>query len=210
MKWSWLGDNTDKLMRYGIEHVRLAALALVLGALVSIPLGAACHRQRWLYAPVLSIAAVLYAVPSLAFVFLLLSWFGLSNWVVVLPLAAYTLVIVVRNVVDGLGTVDDSLVDAAIALGYRSQARLWRVEMPAASATVVAGVRIASLSTVSLVTIGGLVGSGGLGQLFIEGSQIDNPVEVVAGIVLTAVVALVFDLIIVTMYRVLAPWSRAR
>jgi osmoprotectant transport system permease protein len=210
VKWSWLGDNTDKLMRYGTEHVRLAAMALVIGAVVSIPLGAACHRQRWLYAPVLSIAAVLYAVPSLALVFLLLSWFGLSNWVVVLPLATYTLVIVVRNVVDGLGAVDHSLVDAAVALGYRSQSRLWRVEMPAASATVVAGLRIASLSTVSLVTIGGLVGSGGLGQLFIEGSQIDNPVEVVAGIVLTAAVALAFDVIIVMAYRVLAPWSRSR
>jgi osmoprotectant transport system permease protein len=210
MKWSWLADNTDKLMRYGIEHVRLAALAIIIGALVSIPLGAACHRQRWLYAPVLSISAIVYATPSLALVFLLLSWFGLSKWVVVLPLAAYTLVIVVRNVVDGLRNVDAALVDAATALGYRSQSRLWRVELPAASATVVAGLRVASLSTVSLVTIGGLIGSGGLGQLFIEGSQIDNPVEVVAGIVLTALVALVFDLIIVTTYRVFAPWSRAR
>jgi osmoprotectant transport system permease protein len=208
MRWSWLGDNTDKLWRYGTEHARLALVALVIGVVVSIPLGALCHRVRWLYGPVLGLSAVLYAVPSLAVVYLLLTWLGLSQWVVIIPLATYTLVIVVRAVVDGLRGVDPTLIDAAVAHGYRSIGRLVRIEIPAASAPIVAGLRVASLSTVSLVTIGGLIGSGGLGQLFVEGFQIDNPISIVAGVVLTLVVAAIFDVAIVCSYRLLAPWTR--
>jgi osmoprotectant transport system permease protein len=208
MRWSWLGDNTDKLWRYGTEHARLALVALVIGVVVSIPLGALCHRARWLYGPVLGLSAILYAVPSLAVVYLLLTWLGLSQWVVIIPLATYTLVIVVRAVVDGLRGVDPTLIDAAVAHGYRSIGRLVRIEIPAASAPIVAGLRVASLSTVSLVTIGGLIGSGGLGQLFVEGFQIDNPISIVAGVVLTLVVAAIFDVAIVCSYRLLAPWTR--
>jgi osmoprotectant transport system permease protein len=135
--------------------------------------------------------------------------FGLGQTPVILGLAIYTLVILVRNLVEGLRGVPPEVLDAATAMGYRQTRQLFAVELPLAIPAIVAGLRVATVSTISLVSVGALIGTGGLGQLFIHGFQIDNPIEVWTGIVATILLALVFDLAIVGGGRLLTPWTRA-
>ena len=140
---------------------------------------------------------------------LLINAFGLGTEPVIIGLAIYSLVILVRNLVEGLRGVPPEVTDAATAMGYKETKRLFAVELPLALPAIVAGLRVATVSTISLVSVGALIGSGGLGQLFIHGFQIDNPIEIWTGILLTVVLALVFDLLIVGGGRLLTPWTRA-
>ena len=140
---------------------------------------------------------------------LLINAFGLGTEPVIIGLAIYSLVILVRNLVEGLRGVPPEVTDAATAMGYRATRRLFAVELPLALPAIVAGLRVATVSTISLVSVGALIGTGGLGQLFIHGFQIDNPIEIWTGILLTVVLALVFDLLIVGGGRLLTPWTRA-
>ncbi len=209
MSWEWLAANRDVVLAQLYEHVQITFGAVALGCLVAFPIGLVAHRWHRTYGPLLAITQVLYAIPSLALFVLLISLFGLGRLPVVLGLALYTLVILVRNLTEGLRAVAPDVTDAATALGYRPLPRTLAVELPLALPALVAGLRLAVVSTVSLVSVGALVGTGGLGQLFIHGFQVDNPVEVWTGILLTAGLALVLDLCVVAVGRAVAPWSRA-
>jgi osmoprotectant transport system permease protein len=209
MNWGWLDRNFDTVLEYLQEHVEIALIALVLGVLIAFPIGLIAYRWRAAYGPLLAITQVLYTVPSLALFVLLINATGLGPEPVIIGLTIYSLVILVRNMVEGLRAVPKDVIDAATAMGYRQTRRLFAVELPIALPAIVAGLRVAAVSNISLVSVGALIGTGGLGQLFIHGFQIDNPIEIWTGIVATLLLAVVVDLLIVAGGRLLTPWTRA-
>src|SRR5688500_10647839 len=209
MNWGWLDRNLDTVLEYLQEHIEIALIALVLGALLSFPVGLIAYRWRVTYGPILALTQILYTVPSLALFVLLINAVGLGPEPVIIGLTIYSLVILVRNLVEGLRSVPREVIDAATAMGYRQTRRLFAVELPIALPAIIAGLRVAAVSNISLVSVGALIGTGGLGQLFIHGFQIDNPIEIWTGIALTLVLAVVIDLLIVGGGRLLTPWTRA-
>ena len=209
MNWGWLERNVDTVLEDLSEHVQIALVALLLGCLVAFPVGLIAYRWRITYGPVLALTQILYTIPSLALFVLLINVVGLGQQPVIIGLTIYSLVILVRNLVEGLRAVPADVIDAATAMGYRQTRRLFAVELPIALPAIVAGLRVAAVSNISLVSVGALIGTGGLGQLFIHGFQIDNPIEIWTGIVVTLVLALVVDLLIVGGGRLLTPWTRA-
>jgi osmoprotectant transport system permease protein len=209
MNWGWLERNLDTVLEYLREHVEIAIVALVLGALIAFPIGLIAYRWRVTYGPILAITQILYTVPSLALFVLLINVVGLGPTPVIIGLTIYSLVILVRNLVEGLRSVPRETIDAATAMGFRQTRRLFAVELPIALPAIIAGLRLAAVSNISLVSVGALIGTGGLGQLFIHGFQIDNPIEIWTGIVVTLLLALVVDLLIVGGGRLLTPWTRA-
>jgi osmoprotectant transport system permease protein len=209
MNWGWLDRNVDTVLEDLQEHIEIALVALVLGALIAFPIGLIAYRYRVTYGPILAITQILYTVPSLALFVLLINAVGLGQTPVIIGLTIYSLVILVRNLVEGLRSVPRETIDAATAMGFRQTRRLFAVELPIALPAIVAGLRLAAVSNISLVSVGALIGTGGLGQLFIHGFQIDNPIEVWTGIVVTLLLALVVDLLIVGGGRLLTPWTRA-
>jgi osmoprotectant transport system permease protein len=209
MNWGWLERNADVIGSYLVQHVRITAISLLLGVLLAFPIGLVGYRWRRAYPAILATTQVLYTIPSIALFVLLINVVGLGEWPVIIGLAIYSLVVLVRNIVEGLRGVAPQVLDAATAMGYRQTRRLLTVELPLAVPAIVAGLRVAAVSTISLVSVGALIGAGGLGQLFIHGFQIDNPIEIVAGIVLTVVLAFVVDVLLVVAGRVLTPWERA-
>ncbi len=206
--WSWLTANADTVLEQLRVHVQITYAALLLGLAVALPLGVGGYWWPRLY-PLLRIATqAVYTIPALALFVLLVQLVGLGQLPVVIALATYSLVILVVNLVEGLRGVPRDVVEAATAMGYRPLDRLLRVELPLSVPTLVAGLRAATVSTISLVTVGALIGTGGLGQLFIHGFQVDNSTEIWTGLVATVGLALVSDLFIVSAGQVVTPWLR--
>ena len=193
------------------QHVVLALLPVLIGLVVSLPVGYLAHRFRWLYPPLLTLSSVLYAVPSLALFVVLPVVLGtqiLDPLNIVVALSVYTVALLVRTVVDGLASVPPAVTAAATAVGFRPIGLLLRVELPIAVPVILAGLRVATVSNVSLVSVGALLGVGGLGALFTDGLQRDYLAPILTGIVLSVLLALVLDTAIVGVQRVLTPWSR--
>lgn len=177
-----------------------------------MPLGWAAQRMRWLRGAVLGTASVLYTVPSLALFVIMPSALGtriLDAANVVVALALYTSALLVRPVVDALDAVPGHVVAAATAMGYQPVRRFIAIELPMAVPVLAAGVRVASVSNISLVSVGALIGIGGLGQLFTEGFQTQYLAPIMIGIVLTVVLAVAMDLVLVGVRRICSPWARA-
>ena len=194
------------------QHIVLAVLPVLIGLAVALPLGYLAHRHRWLYAPMLATSSVLYAVPSLALFVLLPGVLGtqiLDPVNIVVALSIYTVALLVRTVADGLGSVSPAITQAATALGYRRLGLLLKVELPIAVPVILAGVRVATVSNVSLVSVGALLGVGGLGALFTDGLQRDYLAPILTGIGLSVLLALALDAVIVAAQRLLTPWVRA-
>ncbi|WP_067806675.1 ABC transporter permease [Actinomadura formosensis] len=208
--WGWIGDHTDTLTEHALLHLRLALLPVLFGLLISLPLGVLCRRWGWLYPPALTIANVLYAIPSLALFMIFIQYTGLTPSTVMIPLTLYSLSVLVPNVVDGLASVSEPVRQAATAMGFGPLRRLMRVELPIAVPVVMAGTRVAAVSSVSLVAVGQLIGQGGLGEDIIRGYQLQFQTQIVAATVLIILLALVTDTILVTVQRLLTPWARAR
>jgi osmoprotectant transport system permease protein len=209
MNWQWLDRNLEMVLASLREHVLITFAALALGVLIALPVGLIAYRWRRAYPPILTLTQTVYTIPSIALFVLLISFVGLGRLPVIIGLTIYSLVILVRNLVEGLRGVPTEVTDAATAMGYRQTRRLFAVELPLAMPAIVAGLRLAAVSNISLVSVGALIGTGGLGQLFIHGFQVDNPVEIWTGIVATLLLALVVDLLIVAGSRALTPWVRA-
>lgn len=211
MEWQWLPDHLDDLAAATAQHLQLSLLPVLLGLIISLPLGIISVRWRWTYPPIFGVANLLYALPSIAlFVFMSQYVTGLSVISAIIPLALFTLSVLVPNVVDGLKQVPDPVRQAATAVGFGALRRLLQVELPIAIPVIVAGVRVATVASISLGSVAGIMGLGGLGQLFQDGQQRDIPSEVFAGIVLTIVLAFACDVILVSVQRALTPWNRAR
>ncbi|MFB4296892.1 ABC transporter permease [Actinomadura sp. NTSP31] len=208
--WGWIGEHTDSLGDHAVIHIRLALLPVLFGLIISLPAGVACRRWRWLYAPVLTVSNVLYAIPSLALFMLFIQYTGLSASTVMIPLTLYSLSVLIPNVVDGLGSVSEPVRQAATAMGFGTIRRLVQVELPIAVPVVIAGVRVAAVSSISLVAIGQLIGQGGLGYDIIRGSQLQFQTQILAASVLIVLLALATDAVLVIVQRLLTPWARAR
>ena len=211
--WSWFSErNVETLRGLFVEHVQLTLLPLLLGVVIAVPLAVLAVRNRRLYGPLIGIAGVLFTIPSAALFVLLVAYggFGIGITTSLIGLTIYTLLILLRNTVAGLEAVPQDVLEAADAMGYRSTRRLMSVEAPLALPVFVAGVRIATVTTIGLVTITVFIGHGGFGQLFITGFQRQNPTEVAVGLVACVALAVVADLGLVFLERALTPWSRSR
>jgi len=205
--------NQDAVVHLLLVHIRLALVPLLIGLLAALPIGWAAQRYRRVRALVLGASNVLYTVPSLALFVILPSIIGtriLDELNVVVALALYTAALLVRPVVDALDALPAHVLAAATAVGYRPVRRFLTVELPLAVPVLAAGVRVASVSNISLVSVGALIGVGGLGQLFTEGFQNAYNPPIVVGIALTLALALVVDLLLVAGRSLLTPWQGQR
>jgi len=207
----WVLANSELLWRLALDHVALSAPPIVLGFALSLPIGWAANRYRFSRGALLSIAGILYAIPSLPLFFVMPLILGtriLDPANVVVALTIYAVALMVRTVADGLAATPGEVRRSATALGFSAWRRFWQVDLPLAGPVLLAGLRVVSVSTVSLVTVGAVIGVNSLGYLFLDGYYRFFPLEVAIGIVLTLVVALVFDGILVLAGRLLMPWAR--
>ncbi|MEV4561682.1 ABC transporter permease subunit [Kitasatospora sp. NPDC049285] len=208
IRWHWLGDHLGYLGGLTADHAVIALVPVLLGLLLALPLGLACTRFPRLYQPLAAVFNVVYALPSLAVFVVLIPWTGLATQAtVMLPLTFYALAVLLPTTVDGLRAVPVSVRQAATAMGYGPWRRLAAVELPVAVPYLIAGLRVAAVSSISLAAVGALVGRGGLGYLFVDGFQRTFPTPIFAGILLVALLALAVDLVLVLARRVLAPWA---
>jgi osmoprotectant transport system permease protein len=210
MQWSWFGQSWSLIGLYTADNVLLGLVPPLIGLAIAVPVGIACAARKWLYPPVLSVANALYAVPSLALFVVLIAYTGLGNLTVIIPLTLFSLCVLLPAVVDGLRGVPEPVRQAATAMGFGQLRRLVSVELPLAVPVIMAGLRIAVVSSISLASLGQLIGVSSLGYFFIDGLQRDFPTEIYAGLALTIVLALACDLVLVAARRVLTPWTRRR
>lgn len=212
--WRWLGNprTHERLRDMLVEHVELTILAVVIGLAIAGPLGIAAVRWRRLVTPMLSVTGILFTIPSLALFILVLSVFdtGLSRTTALIGLVTYSLLILFRNTVAGFDSVPADVREAGEAMGHTWWQLLWRVQLPVALPVIVAGIRVATVSTIGLVTITALIGQGGFGRLFITGFARQNATILLTGIVCSALLAVVLDLVIVLLQRQALPWARSR
>lgn len=208
VNWTWLSTHGQLFLDALQQHVTLTGIAVVGGLALSLPLGVAAHRWRGLRNPVLTVFGIFYTIPSLALFALLVPYTGLTATTAEIGLIGYTVLILVRNVLVGLESVPPEVLDAADGMGYRPLARLLRVELPLALPAIMAGVRIATVTTIGLVTITALIGLGGLGQLINRGLIENFHTPLVVATVLSIALALVADLALAGAQRVFVPWSR--
>ena len=209
IRWDWvashLGDIGDRL----VEHVELTAIAVGLGFVIAFALALVVLRTPWLEAPVTWVTGTLYTIPSLALFALLVPYTGLTILTAEIGLVSYTLLILIRNIVRGIRGVPADVREAATGMGYTPRERLWRVELPLALAAIIAGVRIATISTIGLVTVTALIGQGGFGYFILDGIQRFFSTELIVGAVGSIVLAIAADGLLVLLQRRLTPWTRA-
>lgn len=210
MDWSYLANNASKIASLLFEHVLLTAASVGAGFLIAFPLGLVAIRWPKLYSPIMSITGALFTIPSLALFILVIPFTGLSRTTALIGLTIFTLLVLTRNVVEGFRGVPREVRDAATAMGYTSGRRLLRVELPLALPVIIAGLRITTVTIISLVTVTALIGQGGLGRLFIEGFTFRSPTPIVVGIVLSILLAVAADFLLVSAQWVLTPWKRGR
>jgi osmoprotectant transport system permease protein len=210
---TWVLDNLDLIARLSVEHLRQSALPILLGFLISIPLGWLAYRYRLTRGLLLTIAGLLYTIPSLALFAVLPTILGisfLSETNLVVALTIYAVAIMARSTADALASVDPDVRQAATAVGYGAWRRFWTVELPLAGPVVLAGLRVTAVSTIALATVGILIGVDNLGYLFTNGLQRRIVPEVLAGIVAVTGIALIVDGLLVLLGRVLMPWAPRR
>ncbi|MDT0180108.1 ABC transporter permease [Microbacterium sp. ARD31] len=208
---SWILDNLDLIGELTLVHLRQSALAIVLGFVISLPLGWVAWRYRLLRGWIITVTGLLYTIPSLALLILLptvIGYSALSETNLIVALTIYAVAIMVRAVADGLDSVDDAVRRSATAMGFGSRRRFWAVDLPLAGPVVLAGLRVTAVSTISLATVGILVGVTNLGYLFTNGLQRRIVPEVLAGIIVVMALALVIDGLLVLAGKALMPWTR--
>jgi osmoprotectant transport system permease protein len=209
--FNWALDHLDdRYLGPAAEHVVLVAVSVGAGFAIALALALLSHRRRWLVPPLNATTGILYTIPSIAFFFLLLPITGRGNTTAVIALTAYTLQILYRNIVAGLANVPSEAKDSGLGMGMSHRQLLWRVELPLALPEIIAGLRIATVSTVALATLAVFAGGDGLGTELIEGSNITFRTGVVMAGGLAILIAIAFDLMLVAAQRVLAPWRRVR
>lgn len=209
IRWDWLADHLDDIGMLIVEHVWLTALAVVIGFAISFCLSLIIARRRWAYPPITAATGLLYTIPSLALFAILVPFTGLSVVTAEIALVSYTLLILVRNIVAGLDNVPSDVRDAADGMGYTRWRRLWCVELPLALPVIIAGLRIATVTTIGLVTVSALIGQGGLGRLIDDGLQRFFPTMYITGAVLSVILAVLADAAFVGIQRLATPWSGA-
>lgn len=210
---NWVLANLDLIGRLSLEHLRLSVVPIVLGFVLAIPLGWVAWRLRITGAVLLTVAGLLYTIPSIALIVALPAIIGtslLSESNVTIALTLYAVAIMARSVAEALGSVDAGTRQAAVAMGYSSWRRFWGVDFPLAGPVLLAGLRVVAVSTIALVTVGALVGIDSLGYLFTNGYQRRIIPEILAGLVVTMALALIVDGLLVLVGRALMPWTRGQ
>jgi len=198
------GDLVDAL----VQHVEIVVTSVLLGLAVAIPLALLARRYRRLEGPIVGITTAIYTIPSLALFSLLVPATGLGATTVVIGLGLYSLTILVRNLLEGLRAVPADVREAALGMGYAARRMLWRVEVPLALPAIMAGLRVATVSTVALTTVGSILDYGGLGDLLVDGTRTNFKAQVLATSVLCVLLAVTLDLLLVGVQRLLTPWTR--
>ncbi len=207
MMWSWIPDNWSLIWQLTRENAYLGVVPALIGLVISLPIGIVAARWRWLYPPVLTVVNIAYAVPSLALFIALIPAFGLTDTTVIIALTVFSLCVILPNVVAGLRAVPAPVTQAATAMGYGPLRRLVTVELPLAVPVILAGLRVGVVASISLASVGQLIGVSSLGYLFIDGLQRSFPTEIYVGLFLVIVLALVCDLILVAVKWALTPWA---
>jgi osmoprotectant transport system permease protein len=210
--WDYFHNHQSEIISWLWTTVWLAAIPVVVGLIIALPVGWLCSRYRWTYPPITSAAGILYTIPSLVLFLVLPGIIGtgiLDVINVAVALTVYTVALLVRVVADGLNSVSKDTLAAASAMGYTSRQRLFSVQLPIAIPVIGAGVRVAAVSNVSLVSVASIIGVSQLGQLFIAGNVTNSVPPILVGLILFFVLALLFDLVILLIVRVLTPWQRA-
>ncbi|WP_236967569.1 ABC transporter permease [Microbacterium aurantiacum] len=210
---TWVLNNLDLIWELTVVHLRQSVIAIVLGFLLSIPLGWVAWRFRVARGGILTVTGLLYTIPSLALLMIMPILIGLPpfNEVnLIIALAVYAIALMTRSVTDGLDSVDPAVRLSATAMGYGTARRFWAVDFPLAGPVILAGLRVTAVSTIALATVGALIGVTNLGYLFTNGLQRRIIAEVVAGIVAVVLIAVIIDLVLVAAGRIAMPWTRAQ
>ena len=205
----WIADNFDRYLGPLVDHIILTVISVGIGFSIATALALIAHRRRWLTGPIIGFTGVLYTVPSLAAFFLLQPITGRGNLTAVVALVAYTLLIIFRNVTTGLRNVPEETRDAARGMGLTDRQLLYKVELPLAVPEIMAGLRIATTTTIGLATLAFFAGGDGLGQFLSNGSQVAFRSNVVVAGGLAVLLAAAFDLVILLAQRLMTPWRRA-
>jgi osmoprotectant transport system permease protein len=207
--FDWARENID---RYGTptqQHLEIVVLSVAIGFVIAFALALFAHRTRWLQPPLLAATGVLYTIPSIAFFFLLLPVTGFGRDTAIIVLSAYTLQIIYRNTMLGLDNVPDSVKDAARGMGLTNRQILWKVELPLATPEIIAGLRVATASTIAIATLVVLISAGGLGAEM-YGSNFNFPTAILIAVAIIALMVLAFDLLLLTAQRLLTPWRKVK
>jgi len=210
IQWSWIIDRTDVVLAKLLEHVQLTVIAVVVGLIISFPLALWAYRHKRVYPPITVFTGLLYTIPSLALFALLVPFTGLSVTTAEIGLVSYTLLILVRNIVAGLDGVPADTKEAALGMGFTKRQLLWRVELPLAMPVILAGVRVATVTTIGLVTVAAFIGKGGLGYFILLGFDRLFPTALLLGSVLSMAFAVGVDGLLVWAERLVTPWSSSR
>lgn len=209
---TWVLANLEQILELSLTHLRLSLLPIVLGFVIAIPLGWVAHRYRLTRGLILTLVGLLYTIPSLALFVVLPPLLGtpfLSEANVLIALTIYAVAIMARSTADALASVDPDIQQAATAMGYSSWRRFWAVDLPLAGPVLLAGLRVVAVSTVSLLTVGVIVGVDSLGYLFTNGYQRGILASVLTGVVVTVLIALLLDRVLALLGAWLMPWTRA-
>jgi osmoprotectant transport system permease protein len=206
----WILENFDRYTNPLVEHIFLTVTAVACGFAIAFTLALLARRRRWAIGPIVGVTGVLYTLPSLAVFFLLLPITGRGTTTALIALTAYTLQIIFRNIITGLDNVPPDARDAGRGMGLTDRQLLWRVELPLAVPDIIAGLRIATTTTVGLATLAVFAGAGGLGEQIVTGSNITFKTGVVAAGGLAVLLALALDVVLLTVQRLMTPWRRAQ
>jgi osmoprotectant transport system permease protein len=208
--WAWIGGHLDDLAYRTLQHLYLTSVTVVVGFALSFVVSALAVRRRIVLGPAIAIAGLLYTIPSLALFPFFVPLTGLTDLTAVVPLVLYSLLILIRNIVAGFDTVPGDVLEAADGTGFTPAGRFRAIEVPLALPLIVAGIRLAAVSTIGLVTITGLIGDkfGGLGFFIFEGLRHSFRTEIFAGAIASILLAVAVDLLLVRVERRLTPWSR--
>lgn len=206
--WSWIQRNADQIWDRTLEHLALTGISVAIGLAISVGLAVVALRWRWTYRPITWFTGLLYTIPSLALFALLVPFVGLSRSNAIIALTSYTLLILVRNIVAGIDGVSQSVLEAADGMGYTRTARFWRMEVPLALPAIIAGVRIASVTTVGLVTVTAVLGLGGYGFFILRGLNTFFWTQIIVGVALSVILAALLDMAFIGLQKALSPWAR--
>lgn len=204
--WDWAKENIDRYATPTVQHLELVIASVVIGFVIAFALALLAHRHGWLHPPLIAGTGILYTIPSVALFFLLEPITGRTMVTAIIALSLYTVQIIYRNTMVGLGNVPQATRDAARGMGQTSRQVLWRVELPLAIPEITAGLRIATVSTVALATLATFVGGGGLGEPIFKNINFETNIIIAGGIAIA--MALTFDLILFVASRLATPWRR--
>ena len=209
IRWDWIDRHRSDIESATLGHLKLTAISLAIAAAIALPLALAVRRHRVLSVAVVSVASVLYTIPSIALFGILVPLIGLGIWPVIIGLVLYAQLTLLRNTLVGLEATPGAVREAAEGMGLTPRQLLVRVELPLAIPAIVAGLRVTTVTAVGIATVGGLVGGGGLGQIIVDGVRRDFPTLIAVGAVCATALAVGLDLVILGAERLTQPWLRA-